>query len=55
MSVTGGPTSQANITGLKPATDYSFEVAAMNSAGTGMYSDPTTSITLGERVIHRYW
>ena len=55
MSVTGGTTSQANITGLISATNYSFEVAAVNSAGTGMYSDPITSITLGERIIHRYW
>ena len=28
------------ITGLQSSTTYSIQVAAMNSAGTGVYSDP---------------
>ena len=28
------------ITGLQPSTTYSIQVAAINSAGTGDYSDP---------------
>ena len=34
------------ISGLSTATDYTVEVAAVNSAGTGLYSDPITAETL---------
>ena len=33
------------ISGLTAATNYSIEVAAVNSAGTGVYSDPLSVIT----------
>ena len=33
------------ISGLTPSTNYSIEVAAVNSAGTGVYSDPLIVIT----------
>ena len=32
--------------GLSTATEYTVEVAAVNSAGTGVYSDPITAKTL---------
>ena len=40
----------STIIGLKPSTNYSIEVAAVNSAGTGVYSDPISNITLGENL-----
>ena len=33
------------ISGLTPSTTYTIEVAAVNSAGTGVYSDPLTVST----------
>ena len=39
------------ITGLDAATKYSIEVAAMNSAGTGVYSDPISIITSGKNLL----
>ena len=35
------------ISGLSAATVYTVEVAAVNSAGTGVYSDLLTSLTSG--------
>ena len=35
------------ISGLTPSTTYTIEVAAVNSAGTGVYSDPTSVLTSG--------
>ena len=40
------------ITGLTPSTTYTIEVAAVNSAGTGVYSDPLTVLTSGELFTH---
>ena len=37
-SVSGGGATQAIISGLIPSTTYSIEVAAVNSAGIGVYS-----------------
>ena len=39
-------TTQTSITGLNPSTTYSIEVAAVNIAGTGVYSEPETNNTL---------
>ena len=47
-SVSGGATTEATISGLESATNYSIEVAAMNSAGTGVYSVPLTVLNSGE-------
>ena len=33
------PRNDPTITGLMPSTVYSIQVAAVNSAGTGLYSD----------------
>ena len=46
--VSGGTTIETTISGMGLDTTYSFEVAAVNSAGTGMYSSPTTVSTLSE-------
>ena len=35
------------ISGLTPSTNYTIEVAAVNSAGTGVHSDPTSVLTSG--------
>ena len=40
MSVSGGIVTQTTVSGLTPSTTYSIEVAAVNSASTGIYSDP---------------
>ena len=40
MSVSGGSVTEATISGLSPSTTYSIEVAEVNSASTGIYSDP---------------
>ena len=47
MSVSGGATATAMISGLLLSTNYSIEVAAVNSAGTGVYSSPVTALTDG--------
>ena len=36
------------ISGLSSATEYTVEVAAVNSVGTGVYSDPITVVTIGK-------
>ena len=46
MTVNGASTTQTTISGLNPSTTYSIQVAAVNSAGTGVYSDPETAETL---------
>ena len=35
------------ISGLSAATVYTIEVAAVNNAGTGIYSDAVTDLTIG--------
>ena len=42
MYVSGGATTNATISGLTPSTSYVIEVAAVNSAVTGVYSEPLT-------------
>ena len=39
MSVSGGGVTEATISSLMPSTTYSIQVAAVNSAGIGVYSD----------------
>ena len=46
-SVFGGAATEATITGLNSATNYSIEVAAMNSGGTGDYSNSISATTSG--------
>ena len=47
MSVIGANASQTIISGLEPSKTYSFQVAAVNRAGIGLYSSPTSQLTLG--------
>ena len=44
MSVSG---DNATISNLAPSTKYIVQIAAMNDAGTGEYSDPVTTNTDG--------
>ena len=55
-SVSGGATTEATISGLTSSTSYVIEVAAVNSAGIGVYSDPLTVETLavGESVVNLF-
>ena len=46
VTVSGASTTQTTISGLMSSTTYSIQVAAVNSAGTGVYSDPETAETL---------
>ena len=48
MNVSGGATSQATIFGAGSGTAHTVEVAAINSAGIGVYSIPTVVSSLGE-------
>ena len=50
LSVSGGNTTNITIVGLNTATNYSIEVAAMNSVGIGVYSTPVYVITKGTAV-----
>ena len=47
MSVSGGGATMTTISGLSAATVYTIEVAAVNSAGTGVYSDAIMQLTQG--------
>ena len=47
LDVAGGATTETSITGLDAATTYTIAVAAVNSAGAGVYSTLTTGLTLG--------
>ena len=48
MSVSGGGATQTTISGLESSSNYSIEVAAVNDAGTGVYSLAVISETDGE-------
>ena len=45
--VSGGETTETIISGLTPSTNYSTQVAAVNSAGTALYSDAVFVLTRG--------
>ena len=53
MNVYGDTTTEAKISGLNSATNYSIEVAAVNGAGTGNYSNSISATTSGT-YIFRY-
>ena len=50
MTVSGDSVTEANISNLLSSTTYSIQVAAVNSAGTGPYSDTYTIDTVGKEV-----
>ena len=47
VTVDGATTTETIIEALMSSTTYSIEVAAVNSAGTGEYSDPRNQLTQG--------
>ena len=53
MSVSRGATTEATISGLIPSTSYVIHIAAVNSAGVGVYSEPLTVETSveGESIV----
>ena len=55
LSISGDSTTDITISGLNCGATYSVEVAAVNSAGTGVYSNVHSVITEGTQfldVIH---
>ena len=53
-SVSGSGATQTIISGLEHSTTYTIEVAAVNSAGTGVYSTPITVLIPSGRIFHVY-
>ena len=47
--VSGGGNPEVIISGLQSTTAYLIEVAAVNSAGTGVYSRPTNVLSEGQK------
>ena len=47
VSVSGGSVTEASLLHLMSSTTYSIQVAAVNSAGIGVFSDPKSQLTLG--------
>ena len=45
MTVDGASTTEATLSNLSVFTNYSIQVAAVNSAGTGVLSDPVFQST----------
>ena len=54
MNVSGGGVTEATISSLMPSTTYSIQVAAVNSAGVGVYSDPPVIIMTLPSKTHVY-
>ena len=52
LNVSGGGTTETIISDLNSATNYSIEVAAVNSAGIGVFSTAIYAITLGIIFMH---
>ena len=52
VNVLGAATTETTISELNSTTNYSIEVAAVNSAGIGNYSDPVIATTKGIHSIH---
>ena len=50
VNITGASTTATTISNLMPSTNYSIQVAAVNEAGTGVYSDNISAETEGMRL-----
>ena len=50
MSVSGASVTEATISSLMSSTTYSIQVAAVNNINIGVYSDPTSQLTLGMKL-----
>ena len=48
LTVSGDAMTNVTISGLDSSTIYEIEVAAVNSAGAGVYSNSTTQMTTGK-------
>ena len=51
MTVSGASEIETMISDLMSSTTYDVQVAAVNGAGTGVYSNPTSQLTRGLCVI----
>ena len=51
VTVSGASQTETIISDLMPSTTYDVQVAAVNGAGTGVYSNPTSQLTQGLCVI----
>ena len=47
VNVNGGSAREATVSGLNPSTEYTVTVAAVNSVGTGPFSDDISITTAG--------
>ena len=50
MNVTGANVTEATLSNLTASTTYSVQVAAVNSAGTGVFSNSQSAMTLGKKM-----
>ena len=50
-TVSGTSETETIISNLMPSTTYDVEVTAVNGAGTGVYSDPTSQLTQGLKCV----
>ena len=50
MNVTGANVTEATLSNLTPSTTYSVQVAVVNSAGTGVFSNNQSVMTLGKKM-----
>ena len=64
VNISGSNTTSVRLTGLSPSTAYTIEVAAVNGAGVGAYSNPTNQSTFGiifllgikrDTIIYKYY
>ena len=54
QSVSGGSVTEITISNLTPSTTYNIQVAAVNNADTGDYSNIISIITLGIKYHRQY-
>ena len=54
QSVSGGSVTETTISNLTPSTTYNIEVAAMNNADTGPFSNSIFIMTLGITYQYRW-
>ena len=54
LNIPGGSVTEATISSLMPSTTYSIQVAAVNSAGIGVYSTSYSMETTGEQCVCKF-
>ena len=50
MNVTGAGVTEATLSNLTASTTYSVQVAAVNSAGTGVFNNSQSAMTLSKKM-----